>query len=133
MKDGNRDIFRITPLSGKASDAVPSMPRIFPVGTWKVTGLVNHLDRVRDPYLFPYFISTDAHQPLERWDLDAQGFYLRRTGEFLEDTAYGLHFSTSLYTQGCIRIAEENDLRDLVRMIDFAFVNGSKPEFIVTE
>jgi hypothetical protein len=113
-KAGAPDIFRITRSDGTAG--VPSMPRPFPSGTWKITAIKPHPDKT-DSYLYPFFIATDAHQRLETWRLDDAGYYKAPTGIPIDDYAYGLHFSSSDWTQGCIRIEIEDDLRYLVDLI----------------
>jgi hypothetical protein len=97
--------------------SVASMPRPFPSGTWRITGIVPHKDKAKDPYLYPYFIATNAFQMLDEWELDDSGGYVKKTGKRIKDTAYGLHFSTSYWTQGCIRIADEKDLLFMVSRI----------------
>jgi hypothetical protein len=109
-----QDIFRITRSDGLSG--APSMPRPFPIGEWVITGIKSHPDPT-DKYLYPFFIATDAHQRLEVWELDKRGFYKSPSGIYCEDYAYGLHFSSSEWTQGCIRIATEADLLYLVDII----------------
>jgi len=108
-RKGEADLFRTTP------EGLPSMPRRFPVGEWKITGINPHPDPKEDHgYLYPFYIATDAHQALDVWELDARSFYKAPTGEHVDDGAYGLHFSSSDLTQGCLRIGTEEDLRWLV-------------------
>ncbi len=109
---GEADLFCITRADG--SKGPPSMPRSFPIGNWTITGLIPHPDREHDGYLYPCYIATDAHQVLDVWELDARGFYRGKSGVQEEDYFYGLHFSTSDWTQGCIRIKDESDLRWLI-------------------
>jgi len=89
----------------------PVMPRGFPVGAWKITGFNEHPDQVNDGYLYPVFISTNAYAMLDIWELDENGCYLKNTGEKCRDYFYGLHFSSSEYTQGCLRIGYISDVR----------------------
>jgi hypothetical protein len=89
----------------------PVMPRSFPAGVWKITGFNEHPDQVKDGYLYPVFISTDAYAMLDIWELDEKDFYLRNTGEKCRDYFYGLHFSNSDWTHGCIRIGYQADVR----------------------
>ena len=123
-RKGASDVFYTTTIGG--NKGVPSMPRTFPVGNWKIVGVIPHPDRERDGYLWPFYIATDAWQMLDEWELDSNGVYERKTGKRVPDYAYGLHFSSSDWTQGCIRIGSESDLRWLVEQV--------KPgdEFIVT-
>jgi len=104
VKAGNPDTFRITRADGSLGPV--SMPKPFPIGEWNITGIVSHPDKNKDGYLYPYYIATDAHQPLEIWETDENGFYVRGTGEFEEDYFYGAHFSTNDWTQGCIRVGD---------------------------
>lgn len=123
-RTGKPDVFYTTTIGG--NKGVPSMPRAFPVGKWKILGIIPHPDRANDGYLWPFYIATDAWQMLDEWELDSNGVYERKTGKRVPDYAYGLHFSSSDWTQGCIRIGSESDLRWLVEQV--------KPgdEFIVT-
>jgi len=94
----------------------PVMPRPFPVGVWKIMGFNDHSElldngKPRDGYLFPVFINTNAYALLDIWELDENGFYLKNTHEKTQDYFYGLHYSTSDWTQGCLRIASETDVR----------------------
>lgn len=90
----------------------PYYPREFPNGTWKVFKPVQK----RAPYLAPYFIPTDAWQMVDLWDV-ADGKYVRKSGKQYRDEGYGLHFSTSSTTLGCIRIGAQADLLWLVDSI----------------
>jgi hypothetical protein len=98
----------------------PVMPREFPVGEWRITEFREHPDPTEQHgYLYPVFIRTDAHQLLHVWELDSQGQYARETDEMVDDWRYGLHFSTSAWTRGCIRVATEQEVLQLWRG-DFA-------------
>jgi hypothetical protein len=110
----------------------PVMPRTFPEGVWKITGFNDHsvIDDYllpKEPYLYPVFIATNAYAMLDIWSLDEYGNYLKNTGEKCRDYFYGLHFSNSDWTHGCIRIGYQADVRWLWEMC--------KPgdELIVTE
>ena len=102
-------------VSNNGTKGSPSQPRIFPVGNWRVTGF-RTVSATEDPkrYKLPIFISTNAHQPLDIWEVK-DGKYIKNTGQKTEDYAYGLHYSESDYTQGCIRILLLSEL--------FTFVN----------
>ena len=89
----------------------PVMPRTFPRGTW---GVFKPLPRPDDEYLSPFFIPTEAEQYLNVWELDEEGGYDHVTDERVLDLGYGVHFSTSRTTVGCIRIYSEEDLLWLV-------------------
>jgi hypothetical protein len=90
----------------------PVMPRTFPHGTWTV----GKPRPKTNPYLAPYYIPTDAEQYLDIWALDDDGGYDHPTEERVLDMYYGLHFSTSSTTVGCIKIHELRDLEWLVDM-----------------
>jgi len=77
-------------------------PQPFPPGKWQVL----RVEPNNDPYTAPYFIATDAHQVVTCLD-----------GSLVEDWGYGIHFSTSLTTWGCLRVTLEADLRWLVSVI----------------
>jgi len=98
----------------------PVMPRPFPAGEWNVYAPRER----RDPYLAPYFIPTDAEQTLTVWALDKKGGYDHATDETVLDVGYGLHFSTSTSTVGCIRIFEQADLLWLVESIKACLSRG---------
>jgi hypothetical protein len=124
-KPGKPDIYKSIPSN------LPSMPRDFPVGRWKINKIIPH--DASDFYLYPFFIATNAHQMLDRWDVDANGFYTKPSGDKIDDWAYGLHFSSSDWTQGCIRIKDIGDLYFLVALVKDELGKGRQPDFIVTE
>jgi len=105
LHDGKTDVVRSSPAN------TPIMPRPFPAGNWLITGFRIHPDAATDGYLYPVFIATDAINECPEWELDAEGRYLRPTGRMVHDGANGLHFSTSDWTQGCLRIKAESDIR----------------------
>ena len=92
----------------------PVMPRSFPRGVWQIYAPRKRTDR----YLAPFFIPTDAEQLLEVWELDEEGGYKAVTGEKVLDLGYGLHYSGSSTTVGCIRIHERSKLLWLVNAIN---------------
>jgi hypothetical protein len=96
----------------------PYQPRSFPVGTWKVYPSVEK-DKIKDPYLYPIFIPTNAYRDLPVWSIK-DGKYESPTDETVRDYGYGLHYSTSLTTLGCIRIHTEADIRMLAKLVDNA-------------
>jgi hypothetical protein len=105
----------------------PVMPRSFPSGVWRITGFIEHPDAEKDGYLYPVYIATNAYQMLNIWSLDENGYYLKNTGEKIADYFYGLHFSNSDWTHGCLRIKKESDIRWL-------WANCKEgDQFIVTE
>ena len=96
------------------------MPRKFPKGEWKVSEPVARTSR----YLAPFYIPTNAEQYLEIWELDQDGGYAKATGKKVLDIGYGLHFSTSKTTVGCIRIFSKSDLLWLVHQVNERLVTG---------
>jgi len=98
----------------------PVMPRTFPTGRWNVTK-----PRARtDPYRAPFYIPTDAEQYLDVWELDENGGYDHVTCKSVLDIGYGMHFSSSKTTVGCIRIHDESDLMWLVHAINERLLAG---------
>jgi len=93
-------------------DKKPYQPRQFPKGTWRIFAPVERTD----PYLAPWFIPCDAFQDLPVWELK-DGKYHHATEEKTRDRGYGLHFSTSGTTLGCIKINSKDDLVWLVGKI----------------
>lgn len=111
LRPGTTDVYY-------ATGNIPAMPRTFPVGEWKITGVNAHTDPAYDNgYLYPFFICTDAKSSVPEYVLDKNGLYVKATGRVIIDSDLGLHFSTSDWTQGCIRIKLEPDLRWLVANI----------------
>jgi len=113
---------------------MPYMPRGFPEGSWKITGIVPHTDP-KDHYLNPYFIATNAHALVEVWGLDALGGYDKPTGSFVRDSGYGIHWPDPAYsmtTLGCIRIVSKQDLLWLVSQIQTATAAGEEIIFAVS-
>lgn len=103
----------------------PYYPREFPNGTWNVFQPLSK----RAPYLAPFFIPTDAWQMVDTWTT-LDGKYVTKTGQQYRDSGYGLHFSTSSTTLGCIRIGSQSDLLWLVDQINLAI---SRREPVVLE
>ena len=89
-------------------------PRPFPTGKWHVTFVAPRIV----PFTAPFMIMTDANQPLEVWRIDDDGKYELTTGALVVDWGYGLHYSTSRTTLGCIKITNKKDLLKLVEMIE---------------
>jgi len=105
----------------------PIMPRPFPMGNWKITGFKEHPDPTEDNgYLYPIFIMTNAVNPVPEWELDGDGLYLRPTGKIVLDYYNGLHFSSSDWTQGCLRIDTEDNVRWLWSVLSIG------DDFVVT-
>jgi hypothetical protein len=105
--------------------ADPFMPRYFPSGVWNLYQILAH--DVNEPYLYPFFISTDAEQLVETWALDERGGYDHPTGQQVMDTGYGLHNSSSHTTLGCLRVGPVSDstyIRQLVALVRPAIAPG---------
>ncbi len=103
------------------SSGVPYMPRPFPLGRWKITGIFPK----SDPYEAPEFIATDAHQPVDEWS-EVSGHYGERTGRRVEDFGYGFHNSTSSTTLGCGRVLYSADRAELSEAIREAWARGEE-------
>ena len=112
----------------------PYSPRVFPAGTWNVYA-PHSVDLARDPrrYMWPYFIPTDACQLVDVWEVDQHDTlrYVEKADERVMDYGYGLHFSASQTTLGCLRIDSETDLRWLVAEIDTALRAGEKIQLYI--
>jgi hypothetical protein len=94
-----------------ATGDIPAMPRTFPVGECHILGFKEHPDPTENHgYLYPLFIRTDAMSLVPEWSLKIDGTYDRPTGRMIEDRDLGLHFSTSDWTQGCVRIATYDEV-----------------------
>lgn len=98
---------------------VPYMPTGFPSGKWRV----GKPESRTNPYLAPFFIPTNAWQMVNEWTLEPDGSYGSPTARKVRDEGYGIHFSTSSTTLGCLKVVNKGDLIDLVRRI-----NESKSE-----
>ena len=121
IENGQRHIDQVVYSENKdGSRGVPYSPMSFPSGLW-VVGAPLPIDPSHDVnmYLWPFFIPTDAHQLVDEWDTDQTDrlHYTKKTGRQVMDWGYGLHFSSSGTTLGCIKIMNEGDLRWLVRQI----------------
>ena len=103
----------------RATGNIPAMPRIFPVGQWKITGFKDHPDPAEDHgYLYPVFIRTNAVSMVPEWTVDpVTGLYVKATGRMIPDSDLGLHFSSSDWTQGCMRVDTEAHIRYLWSVI----------------
>jgi hypothetical protein len=111
LKEGKTDVYY-------ATGHVPAMPRPFPIGIWRITGFKEHPDPTENHgYLYPVFIRTNAVSKVPEWELDENKLYKRPTGRMIDDYDLGLHFSTSDWTQGCIRIDTEDNIRWLWQVL----------------
>jgi len=102
---------------------IPVMPRPFPVGKWEITSVEDRHDKYRKPFL----ILTDAFQELDEWELTPEGGYDKPSGLKVKDYQYGIHFSESSTTQGCIKVHEIGDLVRLVQSCCREFDQGETP------
>jgi hypothetical protein len=107
----------------------PYQPRQFPCGRHLIDGYHARTQ----PDRAPYFISTPATRQVEVWELDDLGHYLKPSGVFVRDEAYGLHASIFKTTLGCIKIHKEVDVIWLVGMIRDTMEAGGKVWLEVTE
>lgn len=128
LENGQRRIDQVVYSENKdGSRGVPYSPMSFPSGLW-VVGAPSPIDLAHDVnhYLWPYFIPTNAHQLIDEWDTDQTDrlHYTQKTGRQVDDCGYGLHFSQSSTTLGCIKILDEGELRWLVRQVIDARVAG---------
>jgi hypothetical protein len=99
-------------------EKVPYDPWPFPKGLWRVTGVDWQKDKGFDPRTYgPVKIRTDAWQWVKAWELDAEGDYLRETDRRVKDTCYWLHYSVSVTTLGCIRLASPEDAVTIANVI----------------
>jgi hypothetical protein len=101
------------------------MPRPFPLGVWKITGV----EKTGVPVFAPVKIKTDAHQKVELWNLDGRGGYDRPSGVFAEDYGYHLHWSAaSRTTLGCGRVGMDSakEALALAALIEAARKNGEE-------
>jgi hypothetical protein len=81
------------------------MPRPFPKGNWKITGV----EKTSVPVFAPVKVTTNAHQKVEAWNLDGRGGYDKPSGIYEEDYGYHLHWSeASRTTLGCGRVGVES-------------------------
>ncbi len=111
--------------TGNRYDKIPYMPRRFPEGTWPIG--MPRSKPPEDEYLWPWYIPTDAWQYVDTWLLDEDGGYEcaeenalnESVVEFFPviDTAYGMHYSKSRTTLGCIHVLAETDIRALTLMV----------------
>jgi hypothetical protein len=87
----------------------PYDPDIFPCGEFDVFEPVMRSDE----YKKPFFIPTNAKRIVKVWHMDANKNYDAETTETVVDEGYGLHYSSSNTTLGCIKIMQLNDLLNL--------------------
>jgi hypothetical protein len=124
-------------VNADRSRGFPYMPRPFPRGLWRVTGVEwtgGEDPRTKDrnaPYrvnpYWPVKILTDAHQRLPVWKLDGEGGYERETDALIEDWGYALHYGNgSLSTLGCGNIATAEQAGLLGKLVEGALRGGEE-------
>ena len=106
---------------------LPYDPREFPKGVWEVGKPRSRTD----PYKRPYFIPTNATQEVEVWATEDRA-YTKPTGETDRDEGYGIHFSESRTTLGCVKVESERDLLWVVDHVEKALKGGESVEMEVT-
>lgn len=97
-------------------EALPIMPRQFPVGVWEVLEPRKRESKA----LAPYFIPTTAYRSLPVWSMtriDGKEQYRNQLMVNTIDRGYGLHYSEYKNTIGCIKIENKEDLVWLVSKI----------------
>jgi hypothetical protein len=112
-------------VNADGSKGKPYYPRGFPVGVWTIKAIIPH--EAHEPYLHPFYIRTDAHQPAKVYALDFDDPRTPRYGTVQgqeEDYDYGLHYSSSSTTLGCIKITRKDELLWLVEQINKAWAAG---------
>ena len=120
------EVVRTICLSDPLMDGIPYMPRQFPRGRW----IIGKPKRRRGAYKAPFFIPTNAYQMVNKWNLDEDGGYWEETSTMIRDEDYGLHYSSSGTTLGCIKIEHRDDLIWLVGRINEI---QSKGEIVMIE
>jgi hypothetical protein len=111
------------------SKGKPYMPRKFPLGFWKITGV----EWYKEIKGIPSFskseyglvrIRTDATQKVNVWTLDKLGGYDKRTDETVDDYGYLFHYSNSSTTLGCGRIETQEAANKLASIIETGLKDG---------
>ena len=119
----------VSAMTGNRYDRVPYSPQQFPVGIWQVFEPQSRSSK----YLAPYFIPTNAKQLVKQWAIDDDGSYREPMDFEVVDHGYGLHYSTSRTTLGCIKIHDIMDLYSLVETIREAIDRKEVVNIEVTE
>jgi hypothetical protein len=122
LRDGTRgsdEVVRTVP------EGRPYDPRPFPKGLWRVSGVEWRQEKRFDPKVYgPVRIRTNAWQPVNVWELDEYGDYLRETPEIVRDWGYLLHYSESKTTWGCVRLNSPADAVALAERVADALSSG---------
>jgi hypothetical protein len=114
-------VYRISENNIETND--PVQPRQFPNGVWEV----EWIEPRTNPYQRPFYIHTSAWQMMPVWILDDNGHYQGESGVQQPDYFYGLHYSKSNTTLGCIKIHSMDELDRLVEDIWRELQYGRKP------
>jgi hypothetical protein len=117
----NEVVYRITRDNIESHD--PVQPRQFPNGIWTIEWIEPRVNR----YQRPYYIQTNAYQMLSIWELDENGRYKKETNILKPDYSYGLHFSESNTTLGCIKIHIMEEFSVLLDQLWQELKQGIKP------
>lgn len=110
----------------------PYMPRKFPRGMWTVTGFIFIDDYHSD--FWPIKITTDAHQLVHIWALDAKGGYDYPLPDVVDDSGYHFHWDRwSRATLGCGRVGDNDDsqIRELLKVYQRAAAKGEAVKVVV--
>jgi hypothetical protein len=126
LREGTR---KSTEVVTTIPDKLPYDPLPFPRGVWRVTGIHRQKEKGFDYRTYgPVKILTDAWQEVETWELDAEGDYLRPSGQKARDTCYWLHWTSFSTTLGCIRLASPEDAETIAGLIEAARERGEPVE-----
>ena len=96
----------------ESPERLPYMPRQFPSGIHKITG-IEHTD---EKYFAPVKIRTDAVRDVFEWEVK-NGLYMDSTTRIINDTGYLIHFYEGFYSHGCILTDTKNSILELVRIL----------------
>jgi hypothetical protein len=122
FRDGTR---RANEVVRSIPDGLPYDPRPFPKGLCNISGIDWQIDKGFDFNTYgPVKLRTDAWPWVKVWELDAEGDYLRETGQRVKDTCYWMHYSLSSTTLGCIRLGSPEDAIAIANILEKALKEG---------
>lgn len=110
-----------TEIAKSLPDEHPYQPRQFPKGLWSVSRPLARESK----WLAPFYIPTDAWREMPIWAIEDKR-YKAPTDKTTIDRGYGLHYSESPTTLGCIKIESRDDLLWLVDQINNKLNAGLK-------
>lgn len=114
---------------------VPYMPRKFPLGEFKVTGLDwIPWENISQRDFWPVKIKTNATQEVDAWSLSANGGYDKPSGKRIIDSGYHLHFcQNSRTTLGCGRVGKDTpeQVTELAYLIEDAIEAKEEVSLVV--